>query len=175
GRRVLDDEIGAWEGVWFGELPRPGDAQPRNFAVRKAMVQLRRLVLPMRDLVVSLHRWHGGPNGDHSGMPPALEPYYQDLYDHVLRAAEWTEGLRDMVSTVFENNLSLQATRLNTPMRPPSAWAAIIAVPTAITGFYGQNVPYPGFGQWHGFVLSTLLIVLLGGAFFVYFRRRGWL
>src|SRR5262249_10671671 len=173
--QVLDDEVEALEEVLFEERPMPRDAQRRNFAVRKAMVQLRRLVLPMRDLVVSLHRWHGGPNGDHSGMPPALEPYYQDLYDHVLPAAEWTEGLRDMVAAVFETNLSLQDTRLNTTMRRLSAWAAIIAVPTAITGFYGQNVPYPGFGQWHGFVLSTLLIVLMGGAFFVYFRRRGWL
>jgi len=170
----LDEDIEGVEEALFEERPMPRDMQRRNFAVRKAMVQLRRLVLPMRDLVVTLHRWHG-PEGGQPGMPPALEPYYQDLYDHVLRASEWTEGLRDMVSNVFETNLSLQDTRLNTTMRRLAAWAAIIAVPTAITGFYGQNVPYPGFGSWHGFVLSTTLIVLLGGAFFAYFRRRGWL
>ncbi len=170
----LDEQIESLEEELFLERPMHRDAQRRNFAVRKAMVELRRLVLPMRDLVVSLHRWHG-QNGDHTGMPAELEPYYQDLYDHVLRATEWTEGLRDMVSTVFETNLSLQDTRLNATMRKLAAWAAIIAVPTAITGFYGQNVPYPGFQQWHGFLVSTLLILVLGGAFFLYFRRRGWL
>jgi magnesium transporter len=171
----LDDEIEALEELLFEEGPMPREAQRRNFGLRKSLVYLRRLVLPMRDLVVTLHRWRGGPLGEQVTLPGALEPYYQDLYDHVLRAAEWTEGLRDMVSTVFETNLSLQDTRLNTTMRRLAAWAAIIAVPTAITGFYGQNVPYPGFGQWHGFMLSTVLILLLGGGFFVYFRRRGWL
>ena len=49
-----------------------------------------------------------------------------------------------MVTTVFETNLSLQDARLNTVMKKLTGWAAIIAVPTAITGFYGQNVVYPG-------------------------------
>jgi magnesium transporter len=170
----LDDEIEVLEELLFEDGPMPREAQRRNFALRKSLVSLRRLVLPMRDLVVTLHRWSGGVIAEQS-LPSALEPYYQDLYDHVLRATEWTEGLRDMVSTIFETSLSLQDTRLNSTMRRLSAWAAIIAVPTAITGFYGQNVPYPGFQQWGGFVLSTLLIVLLGGGFFIYFRRRGWL
>ena len=69
-----------------------------------------------------------------------------------------------MVTTIFETNLSLQDARLNTVMKKLTAWAAIIAVPTAVTGFYGQNVPYPGFGQWDGFVVSTLITLLLAVA-----------
>ena len=88
-------------------------------------------------------------------ISPELDPLYADLYDHVLRASEWTESLRDMVTTVFETNLSLQDARLNTVMKKLTGWAAIIAVPTAVTGFYGQNVPYPGsrprgFRHQHG-------------------------
>jgi hypothetical protein len=54
-----------------------------------------------------------------------------------------------------------------TRRRPPTighrgtGWAAIIAVPTAVTGFYGQNVPYPGFGHTAGFIVSTVIMVLL--------------
>jgi magnesium transporter len=59
------------------------------------------------------------------------------LYDDVIRAAEWTESLRDTVTTVFETNLSLQDARLNTVMKKLTGWAAIIAVPTADTGWYG--------------------------------------
>jgi magnesium transporter len=173
--QVLDDEIESLEELLFEDGPMPQEGQRRTFALRKSLVRLRRLVMPMRDLVVSLHRWHSGADTDQQGVPTALEPYYQDLYDHVLRATEWTEGLRDMVATLFETNLSLQDTRLNSTMRRLSAWAAIIAVPTAITGFYGQNIPYPGFQQWHGFLVSTALIVILGGGFYTYFRRRGWL
>ena len=53
--------------------------------------------------------------------------------------------------------------------------AAIIAVPTAITGFYGQNVPYPGFGHVWGFWVSIVLIVLIGLALYASFRKRDWL
>ena len=44
----------------------------------------------------------------------------------------------------------MQGNRLNLIMKKVTSWAAIIAVPTAITGFYGQNLPYPGFGQQSG-------------------------
>ena len=56
-----------------------------------------------------------------------------------------------------------------------TSWAAIIAVPTAVTGFYGQNVPYPGFGHVAGFWTSTVIIVGMACALYVIFRRKGWL
>ena len=104
-----------------------------------------------------------------------MTPYYQDVYDHVLRATEWTESLRDLVTTILETNLTIQGNRLNVIMKKVTSWAAIIAVPTAVTGFYGQNVPYPGFGPWSGFVVSTAVIVLLVVVLYVAFKRRGWL
>ncbi len=100
---------------------------------------------------------------------------YADLYDHVLRVSEWTESLRDMVTTVFETNLSLQDARLNIVMKKLTGWAAIIAVPTAITGFYGQNVLYPGIETVGGFVTSTTIIVVLVLGLYVMFKRRDWL
>ncbi len=106
---------------------------------------------------------------------PLLGPWYDDLYDHVLRAAEWTESLRDMVTSVFETNLSLQDARLNTVMKKLAGWAAIIAVPTAVTGWFGQNVPYPGFSHVSGLLQSVVLIVGLSIGLYVLFRRRDWL
>ena len=104
-----------------------------------------------------------------------LDPVYADLYDHVLRVSEWTESLRDMVTTVFETTLSLQDARLNTVMKKLTGWAAIIAVPTAITGFYGQNVHYPGIDTVGGFVVSTAIIVALVLGLYVMFKRWDWL
>ena len=59
-----------------------------------------------------------------------MPPYYQDVYDHVLRATEWTESLRDLVTTILETNLTIQGNRLNVIMKKVTSWAAIIAVPT---------------------------------------------
>jgi magnesium transporter len=97
------------------------------------------------------------------------------VYDHVLRATEWTESLRDLVSTILETNLTLQGNRLNEVMRNLTSWAAILAVTTAVTGFYGQNVPYPGFGQKWGFYTSISLLVGISGGLYLMFKRRGWL
>jgi magnesium transporter len=80
-----------------------------------------------------------------------------------------------MVTTVFETNLSLQDARLNNVMKKLTGWAAIIAVPTAITGFYGQNVKYPGFDTVGGFVASTAVIVLLVLGLYWMFKKRDWL
>ena len=49
------------------------------------------------------------------------------------------------------------------------------AAPTAITGFYGQNLPYPGFAHRSGFFMSSILIVALSGALYLTFKRKDWL
>jgi uncharacterized membrane protein YfcA len=70
--------------------------------------------------------------------------------------------LRDLVSTILETRLTIQGNRLNEIMKKLTSWAAITAIPTAISGFYGQNVPYPGFQQIGGFISSMILILTLG-------------
>jgi magnesium transporter len=80
-----------------------------------------------------------------------------------------------MVGSVFETNLSLQDARLNTIMKKLTSYTALIAIPTAVTGFYGQNVPYPGFGDHSGFISSVLIIAALGGTLYLTFKRNGWL
>jgi len=168
--QCLDDAIELIEDDLFADNSPKSGLQRRTFLLRKDLVELRRIVLPMREVVNAIqHRRLDAKTA------PELDPLYADLYDHVLRASEWTESLRDMVSTVFETNLSLQDARLNTVMKKLTGWAAIIAVPTAVTGFYGQNVEYPGIQTVGGFIVSTTIIVLLVTALYVSFKRRDWL
>ncbi|MEO3936430.1 magnesium transporter CorA family protein [Dermatophilaceae bacterium Soc4.6] len=168
--QVLDDRIEALEDVLFEEESLSHAVQRQTYGIRKDLVALRRVVLPMREVVNGVLR-----HRQERGAPTELNPWYDDLYDHVLRATEWTESLRDMVTTIFETNLSLQDARLNTVMKKLTSWAAIIAIPTAITGFFGQNVPYPGFQQPFGFELSTVSIIVIAGLLYLTFKRRGWL
>ncbi|WP_198949938.1 magnesium transporter CorA family protein [Kineosporia sp. A_224] len=165
----LDDEIEDLENLLFDERPHSSEVQRRSFELRKSLVLARRVVLPMREVVNSLLR------RDLQVVDDAMAPYYQDVYDHVLRATEWTESLRDLVATILETNLTIQGNRLNGIMKKVTSWAAIIAVPTAVTGFYGQNVPYPGFGHASGFWTSLLVMVGLSGGLYAVFKRRDWL
>jgi magnesium transporter len=166
---ALDEEIEGLEDLLFEDRPHDREVQRRSFELRKSLVLLRRVVLPMREVVNSLMR------RDLHVLDDAMVPYYQDVYDHVLRATEWTESLRDLVTTILETHLTIQGNRLNGIMKKVTSWAAIIAVPTAVTGFYGQNVPYPGFGHVSGFWTSTIVMVALSALLYVVFRRRDWI
>jgi magnesium transporter len=166
---TLDAQIEALEDQLFDDDGKDKRMQRRTFELRKSLVTLRRVVLPMREEVNSLLR------RDLHVVDEAMLPYFQDVYDHVLRASEWTESLRDLVTTVFETHLTVRGNRLNVIMKQVTSWAAIIAVPTAVTGFYGQNVPYPGFGTPVGFWTSTLVTIGLSAVLYVVFRRKDWL
>jgi magnesium transporter len=167
--QMLDTEIEALEDLLFDDRPHNTEVQRRSFELRKSLVVLRRIVLPMREVVNSLMR------RDLHVVAEPMTPYYQDVYDHVLRATEWTESLRDLVTTILETNLTIQGNRMNLIMKKVTSWAAIIAVPTAITGFYGQNVPYPGFSAHWGFWVSSMLIIVISGLLYWSFRRRDWI
>ncbi|MEV5721857.1 magnesium transporter CorA family protein [Amycolatopsis mediterranei] len=167
--QALDEQIEQLEDLVFDERPQYADMQRRSFALRKSLVQVRRVVLPMREVVNSIMR------RDLHVVDNEMQPYFQDVYDHVLRASEWTESLRDLITTIRETQLNIQGNRLNTIMKKVTSWAAIIAIPTAVTGFYGQNVPYPGFQSTAGFWTSTLVIFVLSAGLYLSFKKRDWL
>lgn len=153
----------------FNERPLQPDEQRQWFQVRQALVKFHRLAFPLREALSSLIRREQGLVGQE------IQPYYHDLYDHVLRITESTDSLRDLVSTIVETNLSLRDYRQNQVMKKVTSWAAIIAVPTLITGYYGMNVPYPGFARDWGVQLSGALIVVLSLGLYIQFKRKDWL
>jgi magnesium transporter len=165
----LDTELESLEDMLFAPSSDDAATQRRSFDLRKSLVLLRRVVLPMRELVNALIR------RDLGIVPEAMAPYYHDVYDHVLRATEWTESQRDLVNTLLDTRIALQDNRLNQVMKKITAVAALIAVPTAVTGFYGMNVPYPGFGSHIGFWISISIMLVLALTLYFGFRRREWL
>jgi len=168
----LDDRVEEAEDRLFDEQPRSGtDIQRQTYQLRRHMTGMRKVVLPMRDVADALLR-HGEL---HSGEQVEMIERLRDLRDHIIRANEWNDSLRDVVATMFETGLSLANARLNQIVRKLSGWAAIIAVPTAVTGFYGQNLPYPGYGQAWGFWVSSVVTVVLAVGIWAVFRRKGWL
>ena len=161
----LDDAVESLEDGLFDDTGSNRTIQRNTYRLRKELVELRRIVLPMREVVNTIRRTDSAER----------DGWYDDLYDNVIRAAEWTESLRDMITTVFETNLSLQDSRLNIVVKKLTGWAAILAVPTLVTGWYGQNIPYPGFSQISGLITSALVSGLAPVVLFVMFKRRGWI
>ena len=77
--------------------------------------------------------------------------------------------------TVAAEKLATTSVRQNDDMRRITAWVAIIAVPTAVTGFFGQNVPYPGFAKTSGFIASIMIMVCVAIVLYIIFKTKKWL
>jgi len=168
--QALDDVADDLEDALFDPGKR-AEIRRRGFALRRALGRVRRMTAPMREVVGRLVRDDSQPGL----FDDAIRPYLHDVLDRAVGAAETVDGAREHVGGVLDTNLAEQGNELNVITRKLAAWAAIIAVPTAITGFYGQNVPYPGFEQPWGFLCSSALIVVLASGLYVLLRRWDWL
>jgi len=167
---LLDDEAEELEDLLFdADAAGKGELQRRSFALRKDLTTLRRAVVPMRQVVGAMARPGSGL------VDERMAPYLRDVDDHVQRAVESIDSLRDVLGTILDTNLTLASNRLNETIFRLTAYAAILAATTAITGYFGQNVPFPGSQQTSGFVGSTVLLVLSVVGLVAYFKKKGWL
>jgi magnesium transporter len=167
--RRLDEELDQLEGRLFDERPQPAVLHRKAAKLRRSLSQLRRIAMPMREIVSGFLRHDGHLVGEE------LRPYFHDVLDHAQHTLEWTDSLREMAATIRETQLNIQGNQLNLIMKKVTGWAAVIAVPTAISGFYGMNVPYPGFQQPWGFWTSSIAIAGLSVGLYAFFKRRDWL
>jgi magnesium transporter len=136
---VVDDYFDAIEAIddyyeevsqgIFAERPLDPPEQRHWFEMRRALGRFHRHVVPMREAISSLMR------REQHAVSEELYPYFQDVYDHILRVSESSDSLRDLVSTIVETNLSLRDYRQNLIVKKVSSWAAIVAVPVLITGY----------------------------------------
>ena len=165
----LDTAMDDVEDALLEEGGAPREVRMRGIALRRTLAALRRAVAPMPELLGQAMRQDLGLVDDR------LRPYYRDIEDHAKHAVDEVEHLRDRIEGLLQADLAEQGNVLNDVTRKLAAWAAIIAVPTAITGYFGQNVPYPGFEKYSGFLVSSLLIVLTSLVLYAYLKRRGWL
>ncbi len=170
----------------FDDKPMGRAEQLQAFRMRQAIGRLRRLVAPMTEVTATLagaaarpKLADDGPEQEDDAVAALLSTMtrrrFADIADHARHAAEGTTGLRELLTSAFETNLALSDVHLNMIMKKLSAWAAIIAVPTLITGFFGMNVPYPGFGRGEGFAIGLVIMVSAVITLYLLFRRNDWL
>jgi magnesium transporter len=167
--RAFDDYYDDVSDGIFSERPLEPARQRHWFEMRRALVHFHRVVVPMREAVSSLMR------REHAAVDEGLYHYFQDVYDHILRVTEATDALRDLVSTIVETNLGLRAYSQNQVMKKVTSWAAIVAVPTLVTGYYGMNVPFPGSGETWGWLTALALVVACSLGLYALFRKHEWL
>lgn len=143
--------------------------QERIFRLKRRTVRFRRAVAPMREVLDLLHERD-------EVVTPRLAPYFRDVLDHVIRALELIDNIRELLTTALEARIAQASNRLNIVMKKLSAWAGIILVPTLIAGVYGMNFAHMPELSWQlGYPMALGTMLVTGGVLYVVFRRRDWL
>ncbi|HEX4734631.1 MAG TPA: magnesium/cobalt transporter CorA [Thermoleophilaceae bacterium] len=165
----LDVDITELEAEAFGNEPAIGLTE-RIYRLKRQVINLHRATAPLSEPLGRLS------DGRYEQVTEELRPYFRDIYDHLLRAVQTADQYRELLTSILEANLTQVSVRQNEQMRQISAWAAIIAVPTLIAGIYGMNFRNMPELHWRiGYPGAVLLMLVLCGALYGYFRRIDWL
>ena len=142
----------------------------RIFTLRRELIRFQRVLGPMSEVASKIVRL------DLPCIDPAAKPYFSDVLDHVRRVQTLVDGLRDVLTSVFEFSNLLEQQRTGTITRQLAAWAAILAVPTAIAGIYGMNFEHmPELKTEYGYFVVLGVIATICTALYIQFKRVRWL
>lgn len=142
----------------------------RLFTLRHELIKFQRVLGPTSELVRKLVHL------DLPCLDQDVRPYFSDVHDHVRRVESVVHGLRDIVTSVFEIGSLLEQQRQGAITRQLAAWAAILAVPTAIAGIYGMNFEnMPELKAAYGYYIILAVIGLVCTSLYAKFKQIHWL
>jgi len=164
----LSDRIDSLEDrVLQGDADR--DSLREVLTIKRRLLDLRRVLTPMRDVANQLLRQ------DLDIVDSATVPYYQDLYDHLVRVIDQLDIYRDLLATVLDARLTVASNSLNAIMKRLTGFTVILMVPTLIAGIYGMNFDRMPELTWpFGYPFALGLMALAVVVAVTFFRRRDW-
>jgi magnesium transporter len=142
----------------------------RLYMLRRDLLRLRNAVVPLVEVCRKLE------HSEVIAIDPTMRPLFRDVTDHIRRVQEEIDALREVLAFAFEASQLMGQARQTEVTRKLAAWAAILAVPTAIAGIYGMNFKYIPEIEWtYGYFVVMPVIFLICGYLYQHFRRSGWL
>lgn len=142
----------------------------RLYIIRRDLLRLRSGVLPLVEVCRRL---------EHAEVIPieaSMQLRFRDVTDHVRGVQEEIDSLREMLAFAFEVSLLTSQSQQTVISRRLAAWAAILAVPTAMAGIYGMNFSNMPELEWdYGYYVVLGVVLTICGLLYVNFRRNGWL
>lgn len=142
----------------------------RIFGLRRELMRFQRVLVPMAEVAAKFVRV------DLPCIDPEAKPYFSDVLDHIRRVQMMVDDLREVLTSVFEFSNLLEQQRTGAITRQLAAWAAILAVPTAIAGIYGMNFEHmPELKTQYGYFVVLGVIAVICAGLFAWFKRTKWL
>ena len=159
------------------------DIEERIFADQPDREQIKALYSAKRKLMILKHATEPLLEASaklFGGRVPqicvALQDYFRDVYDHLLRLNQAIDSLRDMIATGISATISLISIQENAVTKRLASYGALVTVPTLIAGVYGMNFQnMPELGWLWGYPFALLLMVGIDVYLFYRFRKAKWL
>ena len=146
------------------------DPVPGLLELRREVATTRRMLTPLHEIARMLLR------RDAALLEDRLEPYLQDLLDHVSRETDELDSLRDTLAASLQAYYSVSAHKLNETLRIMASWSIILMAMAWLAGIYGMNFEFMPELRWKlGYVWALALMLGVGAGLVVMFRRRKWL
>jgi len=165
----LELQLESIEDKIFKEKPSRQTTE-QIYQLKRDLLEVKRAVSPLVDVCNRLMRF------EIKCISEETRPYFRDIYDHILRINEMVENTRELLNTALEANFSLISIAQNDVSKKFAGWAAIIAVPTMVAGFYGMNFRFMPEVEWeYGFYAVILFTIGACLLLYYFFRRSGWL
>jgi magnesium transporter len=165
----LEGEVDAIEEGVFARSSGRLDIE-RVYELRHDLLLMRRAIQPLQEVCSRIIRF------DVPMIDVDMHPYFRDVQDHVIRVVESIDNLRELLNAALEANLLLASIQQNDVTKKLAAWAAILAVPTAIAGIYGMNFEYMPELKWPwGYPMALGMMSLVAVVMLIGFRRKKWL
>ncbi len=165
----MELELQSIEDKIFKEKPSR-ETTEQIYDLKRELLEVKRAVSPLVDICNRLMRF------DIKWISEETRPYFRDVYDHVVRINEMVENTRELLNTAMEANFSLTSISQSDVSKKFAGWAAIIAVPTMVAGFYGMNFNFIPEAEWeYGFYAVILFTAAACLLLYFLFRRSGWL
>ena len=168
---ALEDQLESIEDRIFGErLQTERRVQADLFNVRRQLLELRRAVVPLREVLSAQLRkevqWVDGE---------ALI-VLRDSFDKLLRAVDIVDELRELVGNAVDAHLAVMSNQMNLVMKQLTAWGSIVFGATLIAGIYGMNFSHMPELRWYfGYPMALGMMVVLSFVLYRVFKRRDWL
>ena len=142
----------------------------RLYMLRRDLLRLRNAAVP---LIEVCHRLE---HAEALQIDQSMQPLFRDVTDHVHRVQEEIDSLREVLAFAFEASLMAGQAQQAHVTRRLAAWAAILAVPTAVAGIYGMNFDFMPELHIRGayFVLLGAVAVICATLYWR-FRKHGWI
>jgi len=168
---AIDDAIDHLEDSIFDDPD--SNLLERIFTYKRALLALRRILMPQREVFNKLAR------GDFALIEPESRMFFRDVYDHLVRLHDITEGLRDLVTGALDTYLSVVSNKMNEVMKTLTIITTLFMPLAFLTGFFGTNFFQPvipltvwtGKAVFYGFLAA---MVLVPAAMYAWMRRRAW-